>query len=278
MEAPRRPSISVVVPTRDRPDALDACLAALDRQTVAGSLEVVVVDDSSDAAKEVADVVGRHEPARLARVRSAGPAAARNAGAREARGETLCFTDDDCVPEDDWVEQLIFAIRDGADAAAVKTLNPEGALGAASEVISAAPTAAEPFAPSNNLACTKAVFETVPFDESYREAAAEDRDWCARLVASGHTLRPQPSAVVHHRAELTLASFLRRQVRYGRGAYRYRRTTHRRLEPGRFYLALLRRGFERGFGAGLLVSLAQLATAAGWVGGWLELQRAQRRQ
>jgi glycosyltransferase involved in cell wall biosynthesis len=278
MEEAGRPSISVVVPTRDRPDALEECLSALDRQTAAGLLEVVVVDDGSDAADEVAEVVGRHGRARLVRVRSGGPAAARNVGAREARGDTLCFTDDDCVPEKDWVEQLAAAIRDGADAVAGRTQNPAGALGAASDVISGAPTAAEPFAPSNNLACTKVVFESVPFDESYREAAGEDRDWCTRLIASGHTLRSQPSAVVHHRAQLTLSGFVRRQIRYGRGAYRYRRNARRRLEPGRFYLALLRRGFERGFEAGLLVSLAQLATAAGWAGGWLEQRRERSRQ
>jgi glycosyltransferase involved in cell wall biosynthesis len=278
MEEARRPSISVVVPTRDRPDALEVCLSALDRQTAAESLEVIVVDDGSDAADEVAEIVGHHVRARLVRVRKGGPAAARNVGAREARGETLCFTDDDCVPEHDWVEQLMAAIRDGADAVAGRTRNPPGALGAASEVISGAPTVAEPFGPSNNLACTRAVFESIPFDESYREAAGEDRDWCARLVASGRTLRAQPSAVIHHRAALTLSGFVRRQARYGRGAYRYRRKARRKLEPGPFYLALLQRGFERGLRAGLLVSLAQLVTAAGWAGGWLEQRRERNGQ
>jgi glycosyltransferase involved in cell wall biosynthesis len=273
VEGDGRPSISVVVPTRDRPSALEACLAALDAQTLADGVEVVVVDDGSIAADQVAAVVARHPGARLVRQNGAGPAAARNIGARDARGETLCFTDDDCVPEEDWVEQLTLAIAEGADAVAGRTVNPPGALSAASEVISAAPAAAEPFAPSNNLACRKAVFESVPFDESYRDAAAEDREWCTRLVGSGHTLRSQPAAVVHHHAQLTLTSFLRRQVRYGRGAYRYRSTTRRRLEPGRFYAALVRRGFRRGFRAGVLVGLAQAATAVGWARGWLELRR-----
>jgi glycosyltransferase involved in cell wall biosynthesis len=272
MEGAGRPSISVVVPTRDRAHALEGCLAALDRQTVADRIEVVIVDDGSVAAEEIAQVVQRHRNTRLVRKDGAGPAAARNVGAREAHGETLCFTDDDCLPEADWVEQFRAAIRSGADAVGGRTLNPPGALAAASEVISGAPAAAEPFAPSNNLACTRAVFEAVPFDESYRDAAAEDRDWCTRLVAHGFTLRSQPSAVVHHRAQLTLSSFLRRQVRYGRGAYRYRRTTRRRLEPGRFYVALVQQGFARGPRAGVLVALAQVATAVGWARGWLELR------
>jgi glycosyltransferase involved in cell wall biosynthesis len=277
MRDPERPSISVVVPTRDRPAALEACLAALDAQTVVECLEVLVVDDGSVAAEDVADVVARHPNATLVRRSGAGPATARNAGARKARGETLCFTDDDCLPEVDWVEKLIVTIGEGADAVAGRTLNPPGALADASEVISRAPAAAsEPFAPSNNLACRKAVFEAVPFDESYRRAAAEDREWCARLVASGYSLRPQPSARILHQPHLTLSSFLRRQVRYGEGAYRFRSNAGRDLEPASFYVALVRRGFARSLSAGLLVFLAQVATALGWARGWLELRLEDR--
>jgi glycosyltransferase involved in cell wall biosynthesis len=267
------PSISVVVPTRDRPSALEACLAALAAQTIADQLEVVVMDDGSVAADEVAAVVARHPNARLLRCTGSGPAAARNAGAREARAKTICFTDDDCLPETHWIEELLVALREGADAVAGRTVDDPGALADASEVITYAPAAAEPFAPSNNLVCTKAALEAVPFDESYRQAAGEDRDWCARLVESGYTLRSQPSALVLHRPQLTLSSFLRRQVRYGRGAYRYRTTAHRRLEPFGFYVALVRRGFARSFIVGVLVSVAQVATAFGWARGWLELRR-----
>lgn len=276
MKEAGRPSISVVVPTRDRPAALEACLAALDAQTVADSLEVIVVDDGSVAADTIAHVVARHPKARLVRQRGAGPAAARNAGAREAHGQTLCFTDDDCLPEVDWVEELMVAIGKGADAVAGSTINPPGALAEASELISRAPVAAgEPFAPSNNLACKKDVFEIVPFDESYRRAAAEDRDWCASLVEAGHTLRSRPSARVLHRPHLTLTSFLRRQVRYGEGAYHFRRSASRRLEPARFYAALIRRGYARGLTVGALLSLAQLATAVGWARSWLSDRRKE---
>jgi glycosyltransferase involved in cell wall biosynthesis len=276
--AARKPAISVVVPTRDRLASLERCLAALDGQTFAERLEVVVVDDGSVAADGVTAIVARHPNARLVRQSAAGPAAARNAGARHAGGETLCFTDDDCLPQVDWVEELMAAIEGGADAVAGRTLSKSGALADASEIISRAPAlAGEPFAPSNNLACRKAVFEAVPFDQSYRRAAAEDRDWCVRLVATGHTLRSQPSARVLHEPNLMLSSFLRRQVRYGHGAYRFRSKADRQLEPLGFYVALVRRGFARGFTVGVLVSLAQLATALGWTRGRLEARRQPER-
>jgi glycosyltransferase involved in cell wall biosynthesis len=268
--------ISVIVPTRDRPAALEACLSSLDAQTMADRLEVVVVDDGSVAGDTVAQVVARHPNARLVRRGGAGPAAARNVGARAARGEMLLFTDDDCVPEVDWAEELIAAIRAGAEAVAGRTLNTGGALADASAVISRAPASVEPFAPTNNLACTKNVFEAVPFDESYQQAAAEDREWCARLAATGHTLRSQPSARVRHRQRLTPSSFLQRQVRYGRGAYRFRSSARRSLEPLPFYVRLVRHGFSRGFSVGVLVAIAQVATAYGWAQAWLEMRREQK--
>jgi glycosyltransferase involved in cell wall biosynthesis len=50
------PALSVVVPTRDRPTALERCLAALARQT-APSLEVVVVDDAAGDPEAVGAAV-----------------------------------------------------------------------------------------------------------------------------------------------------------------------------------------------------------------------------
>jgi glycosyltransferase involved in cell wall biosynthesis len=270
------PFISVVVPTRNRPLALNRCLDALAAQTVADRLEVIVVDDGSLAEEEVASIIARHRRARLIRRGSGGPAAARNAGALDASGAFLCFTDDDCEPQRDWVENLVNRLHQGADAAAGTTLSRGGVLAAASEITAHAPAAVRPsggsdlaFAPSNNLACTKAAFEATPFDESYPDAAGEDREWCARLTAAGYVLHAEPKAQIIHHQELTFGRFLRQQARYGRGAFRFRRIGERRpLEPAGFYKALLRRAFADSFSVGLLVCLAQAATAAGFVHAW----------
>jgi glycosyltransferase involved in cell wall biosynthesis len=271
-----QPFISVVVPTRNRPLALNRCLDALAAQTVADRLEVIVVDDGSLAEEEVASIIARHRRARLIRRGSGGPAAARNTGALDAGGAFLCFTDDDCEPQRDWVEHLVKRLERGADAAAGKTLSSGGVLAAASEITAHAPAAAQPpegselaFAPSNNLACTKAAFEATPFDESYPDAAGEDRDWCARLTAAGYVLHAEPKARIIHHQELTFGRFLRQQARYGRGAFRFRRIGERRtLESAGFYKALLRRAFADSFSLGLLVCVAQAATAAGFVHAW----------
>jgi glycosyltransferase involved in cell wall biosynthesis len=268
---------SVVVPTRNRPDSLLRCLAALETQLYE-PLEVIVVDDASEDGAKVATIVSAHR-ARLVRGPGRGPAAARNLGVREASGDFLCFTDDDCEPEPQWVDALVSRLRAGADAVAGATLSIGSSLATASELAAHAPWAVAPppgsdiaFAPTNNLACKRTAFDTTPFDESFPDAAGEDREWCARLLEGGHVLVLESGARIIHRQQLTLGSFLRQQARYGRGAFRFRRSsgTVRAFESAGFYGALLREGFRQGAQVGLLLAAAQVATAVGYAEGWWE--------
>jgi len=270
--------ISVIVPTRDRPESLRRCLDALAVQSALDEFEVIVVDDGSAGPRAVEEVVGRHSFARVIRLDHSGPAGARNAGVASARGRFVCFTDDDCEPAPLWAARLVDALESGADAVAGSTRNadPRSALAVAAEIIVSAPVASTEltapnlaFAPSNNLGCRRVIFDSILFDESYPAAAGEDRDWCARLLAAGYVLRLEPAAVVIHHSQSTLRGFLRQQLRYGRGAYRFRaRATQGRLEPPRFYARLVGRGFAGGANVGLLVCLAQLATAGGYIAEW----------
>lgn len=96
------PLVTVVVPVRDGAAHLPACLAALNDQQGAPRFEVVVVDNgSTDSSAELARSAG----ARVVPEPRPGSYAARNAGARQARGALLAFTDADCVPAPDWVMQ-----------------------------------------------------------------------------------------------------------------------------------------------------------------------------
>jgi GT2 family glycosyltransferase len=269
-----RTRAAVIVPTRDRPRSLAGCLDALDRQAGPDRLEVVVVDDGSLDAAAVAAAVQRSRRARLVRrERAEGPAAARNHGARETDAPVLLFTDDDCEPAPDWAEKLTAAVERGAHVVAGRTSNgrPDDRLATASETILAYVQdrardgdSTTLFAATNNLACAAPVLAEIPFDEDYRYG--EDRDWCARIRAAGYALCIEPSALVEHRQDLGVSSFLRQQFGYGRGAYRYRRghATLGRFEAPTFYAGLLRSGFAHGVTTGVLVGIAQAATAAGF--------------
>jgi glycosyltransferase involved in cell wall biosynthesis len=260
--------ISIVIPTRDRPEALRRCLGAI----ASDDLEIVVVDDGSRDRGAVAAAV-QEAGGRLVRTPGAGPAAARNVGARAAGGEVICFTDDDCEPAAGWVTALAGpAAAHGA--AAGRTIAPRGARAAvvASQAIvehltlsSLDPASGRlGFAPTCNLAVARDALGRLPFDESFPLAAGEDRDWSDRAAAAGLGPVYAPDAVVVHRQALTPSGFLRQQVAYGRGAARYRAAgAGRRLGKPGFYGGLVRRGFDDGAEVGGLVVAAQFATAAG---------------
>ena len=267
----RTPLATVVVPTLGRVDSLAGCLNALDGQSIADVLEVIVVHDGPIASGSVRSVTARPRTSLVETDVRRGPAAARNEGVRRAGSDAVLFTDDDCEPVPEWAEGLLERLRHGASVVAGPTVVPRnaGAIAAASQTVVEALASAGAvgdrlrFTPSSNLGCTAEVLMKVPFDERFPAAAGEDRDWCARCLAEGYEILLVPTAAVVHRARSSFAAFLSQHLRYGRGASRYRRTHGFRPESAPFYLRLVTTGFRRGVAVGALVCLAQLATLAG---------------
>ena len=97
--------ISVIVPFLNEERYLGQCLAALEAQTFPRpDYEVICVDNgSSDCSVEIAK---HHPQCLLLHERTRGAYAARNAALAVAQGEILAFTDGDCAPAQDWLEQI----------------------------------------------------------------------------------------------------------------------------------------------------------------------------
>lgn len=273
MQVPKDLRFSVVVPTRNRPGQLARCLVALERQEVEGEFEVIVVDDGSRVAEDVAAVVGSNGRTRLVRTAPGGSAQARNRGVREARAPVVLLLDDDCEPRPTWAARLVAAVEGGAPAAAGRcvTADPGDALADATQTIldhltisSLRPDGTTSFAPTYNLACRRDVVLSVPFDESYVNQGA-DRDWCARLVKNGFSITFEQLAVAEHRPRLGVGGFWRKHRGYGGGSARFHRRHGTGLEQPGFYARLLVAGFRRGPRTGLAVCVAQVATAVGFI-------------
>ncbi len=99
------PTVTVVLPTRDRPEGLRAAIDSALAQTY-GPLEIIVVDDGSLPPAQVGP------EARLVRLdRPAGPGAARNRGAAEAKGDVLAFLDDDDRWRPDYLNRQVAALQ-----------------------------------------------------------------------------------------------------------------------------------------------------------------------
>jgi cellulose synthase/poly-beta-1,6-N-acetylglucosamine synthase-like glycosyltransferase len=264
----------VVVPTRDRPEALATCLRALDRQEGVQP-EVVIVDDASADPVAVDRVVTGWPGTRLLVGEGRGPAAARNLGARAARADVICFTDDDCRPRPDWASALLGRLAATPGAAAVGGPTVVGVAGdavaTAAQIVTnhLVDASFDPatghlgFVPTSNLAVRTEVHRAIPFDEEYPLAAGEDRDWCDRLAGRGEVLVYEPAALVDHHPDLDLRRFWRQQVRYGRGSTHFRTGEGRGRQSLAFYTGLLRRGLADGPRVGALVALSQVATAIG---------------
>ena len=97
--------ISVIVPSYNSARTIRRCLESLLHQHTARSYEIIVADSSTDDTPAIVGTFGGR--VRLVRNdRQLPPGPARNLGVREARGAILAFTDSDCVPEPDWLEQI----------------------------------------------------------------------------------------------------------------------------------------------------------------------------
>ena len=100
--------VSIIIPAYNAEDTLGECLEACKTQTHP-EVEIIVVDDgSSDATSQITADMG----VSCLTQTNAGPAAARNHGARVAKGEILAFTDADCIPEPEWIQRLLTGFAD----------------------------------------------------------------------------------------------------------------------------------------------------------------------
>jgi glycosyltransferase involved in cell wall biosynthesis len=98
-------TISVVVPTRNRPDHIEPCVSSILRS--AGDFELVVVDQSDDEASERALQPYTSDPRfRLVRSERRGASNARNLGIANTSCPLIAFTDDDCRVSQDWLSRM----------------------------------------------------------------------------------------------------------------------------------------------------------------------------
>ncbi len=99
--------VSLIVATWQRPDQLKRCISGVLAQEYQPR-EVLVVARAEDAStRDVLAQIDRSKPpVRTVTVDTPGVVAALNAGGAEATGDILAFTDDDAIPDADWVKRI----------------------------------------------------------------------------------------------------------------------------------------------------------------------------
>ncbi|WP_069661072.1 glycosyltransferase family 2 protein [Arcticibacter eurypsychrophilus] len=195
--------ISVVVPTYKRSELLIRCLDALLNQSIGKSTyEIIVVSDGPDPVTAEAIKVWTGfvhlKVSYYPLPEKKGPAAARNYGWKKAKGELIAFTDDDCIPDQDWLASLLAAYHD------------EEELVISGQVIVPLPENPTDFERNTahletaefitaNCACTKkALWETGGFDEHFEQAWREDSDLHFKTIRHKIPLKKVNEAIVVH--------------------------------------------------------------------------------
>lgn len=208
MSAP--PKVSVIVPHYHDLEGLRLCLAALARQTYPrGDFEIVVADNNSPEGEAAVAAVIKDQ-ARLVTVVEKGAGPARNGGVAISRGATLAFTDSDCVPEPEWLEQGLLALADydfvgGRVTVLVDDADAMTDAEAFERVFAfdfKTYITRKGFTGAGNLFCTRRVFDDVG---DFRVGVSEDLEWSHRARSKGHSLGYAPLAIVGHPARRTWA-------------------------------------------------------------------------
>ncbi len=213
--APRAvPTLSVVVPTCDRPALLVRCLDALRAQTFeVDDFEIVVVDDGlCDKTRSLVLTLAAEAPAPAVRyLRPApgrrGPAHARNLGWMSASGNVIAFTDDDTIAAPDWLERGAAALersrddagrRWGALAGRVVVPPPDGHALPTDHQRTTLGRERSTFVTANAFVQRAALLEIGGFDERFTRAWRDDDDLQFRLQAEvGPVGRCEDAVVVH---------------------------------------------------------------------------------
>jgi GT2 family glycosyltransferase len=222
------PEVTAIIPTRDRPGLLEACVAGLLEQTDYPALSLIIIDNGSrsERALRVLDKLAGIPRVKVLRIDAPfNFSALNNAAARAAASPLLAFVNDDVmVVEPGWLKAMA-AIASEPDVGAVgaKLYYPDGRIQHAGIVLGLGPqqVAGHEFrgapgdspGPQNRLLLTREVsavtaacmlvarekfLEVGGFDEEAFPVAFNDVDLCLKLRRAGHRTIWTPLARLMH--------------------------------------------------------------------------------
>ncbi len=239
--AASEPRVSVVVPTRDRPGRLAACLRSLS-ELDEKPLEILVVDNAPSAATR--QVVESFSGVRYVVEPRTGSSAARNTGVHQCRGELVAFVDDDETVHPDWLSRLRSGFSDPEVALVTGLVLPAELETEAQLIFEQRYSFARGYVArtfdsalyrrtrrlgvpvweiggSGNMAIRRDVFERLGgFDERLgagRAGGCEELELFYRALAEGWSCRYEPRAVTLHQHRRSLRDLERQLYAYMRG-------------------------------------------------------------
>lgn len=235
------PLATVAVCTRDRPDDLQRCLHAL-LQLPDDGQEFLVIDNcpATDATRQI--VEGYNGRIRYILEPRPGLDIARNRALREAHHPVVAFNDDDATPEPGWLRALLRNFKDPSILCATGLTMPleletkaqewfekyspfqRGFVRVVYDSHNLHPLAASKAGAGANMALRCSVLDLVgPFDEALDAGtpthSGGDTEMFGRILAAGHRIVYDPTAVSWHRHRRTWEALRHTIYGYGVGVY-----------------------------------------------------------
>jgi GT2 family glycosyltransferase len=218
------PRVSIIVPTRDHVDVLEACISGV-FETDYPDLELIIVDNESkddktraffaEAARRGVRILSCSGQFNFSRIN--------NLAAHEATGDVFVFLNNDVsVIHPSWLKEMILqAVRPGVGAVGARLLYPDGTIQHGGVVLGIGGVAGHIHLGAARddpgyfgrlklaqdvscvtaacMAVTREVFEKIGgFDEEHLVVAFNDVDLCIRIRETGYRIIWTPYAELYH--------------------------------------------------------------------------------
>ena len=220
------PSISIVIPVRDRWMELETLLQSLLTQEAPPVFDVTIVNDGSTSAlptstRYLIDVLS----AQLIETPATGISAARNIGVRSSNGEVIAFIDSDCIPASDYLSRAWHEIENSSERSAYQGMIVGSDCSMVSRIehirvggITASKTRLDgttTYANTSAFFIKREVFNALSgFDETVTRG--EDSLLLYQLLANDDPPMLLPHAMLEHRPRMTLLAYIAKHFKIGR--------------------------------------------------------------
>jgi glycosyltransferase involved in cell wall biosynthesis len=221
---------TVIIPVYNSRAGLEKCLGALRAQTYPrDKFEIIIVDDgSTDGAGGLAGSIQRQSGLDIKYYyqENKGPAAARNLGIKHSRGNILAFIDSDCIPAQNWLEEILKGYDQDKTAGVGGVIEAVPTASSVSQYCAYARMNRDPKIDAGGivyLITGNASFRRDRliymggFDERFDSPGGEDLELCQRLKQNGYIFQLNHNAVVYNSHKLTLRDLTRTYFNYGKG-------------------------------------------------------------
>ena len=217
--------VSIIIPLYKRTEWIEKTLYALSRQENTGDvdLEILVIDDGSPNSGQIKDIVSKFQKGLNIKYfyqEQKGPAAAKNLGINRAKGEIICFIDDDSIPHPSWLHSLLECFSNNSSAGIVngQTLSYHQEKKSLPKLLESSIHKPQKRWATYNIAYRRETLNSIGiFDESYKLPSWEDNDLGFRAWVKKIKHLYCPKAVVYHPHEKTLEELKKKSLRNGAG-------------------------------------------------------------